>query len=317
MGLDDGPHTPMNNMSETYPPVKGHETWTVRSALEWASSVLSRSGIDEAGLNAELLLAHLLRLTRTRLSVEARRNLDPSLLEAYRVLVERRLSREPLQYIIGEVEFMGLPLYVDNSVLIPRPETEILVEKSLELIRSLSKERVSVLDIGTGSGNIAIALAKFSPCVQVTTIDISREALRTAARNLQRLQVERVVLSQADLFSDFLPGQSFDVIVSNPPYVSAVEFELLQPEIRLFEPRIATTDEGDGLSCIKRILTLAQQKLERSGAILLELGYGQAKDATEIASKCGLVKIAVHDDLSGVPRVLEAWRRDLQPLTNM
>jgi len=290
-------------------PVAMTETRTITSSLQWASALLSEHGIDDAKRNAELFLSHVLGSNRTRLYIDAHSGLDDRQAREFQSMILRRISREPLQYIIGETEFMGLTFHVDKSVLIPRPETEILVERVLQAIGAMSSEAITVLDIGTGSGNIATALACLCPRVEVTAMDNSAEALGMASRNVIRHAARNVMLVEADVFSEFLPGLQFDVIVSNPPYVSAGDFEGLQPEIRLFEPRNATTDGGDGFLFLRRILRVAPRKLRSGGAIFVELGYSQSDEAKKVAVECGLVDVTVHDDLAGIPRVLEGWMR--------
>lgn len=282
--------------------------WTIHDTVQWAELILAEAGVEESRLNAGLLLAHVLQIDRSRMLVDRDRLLDAQVLSKFQSLVQRRAAREPLQYILGETEFMGLPFLVDTSVLIPRPETEILVEKGLEAIREIARTPMRILDIGTGCGNIAISLSYYSPGVSVTAIDISADALNTAGKNLERHRVPGVALVHADLFAGFLPGARFEMVVSNPPYVSLEEFPSLQPEIRLFEPRIATTDEADGLRFLRRILVFAKERLADGGALLVELAHDQENDAKRMATEHGFTNVTVHPDISGVPRVLEVWR---------
>jgi release factor glutamine methyltransferase len=279
-------------------------TWKILSLLEWSAEHLSSRGFDDARLNAELLLAHVLHLSRIQLYTQHDRPLDMQELAAYKSLLQRRLKHEPLQYILGETEFMGLPLFVDTSVLIPRPETELLVEKTLETLHSVAKENLDILDIGTGSGNIAVALASRLPHAGVTALDVSAEALAVAARNIERHHLANVTLLQADVFSDFLPGKAFDIIASNPPYISAQDFEQLQPEIKDFEPKIATTDGGDGLRFIRRISGVAAEKLTPGGWLLMEIAFSQSTAVRAIVSGFGFHDVEVFADYAGIPRVV-------------
>jgi release factor glutamine methyltransferase len=285
------------------------QTWTVLSLLEWAGTYLGERGFDEPRLHVELLLAAVLKLRRLDLYLQFDRPLRPEELTAFKSLFKRRLNHEPLQYILGETEFMGLRLAVASGVLIPRPETEVLVERAVEEIRGLGARPVTVADIGTGSGNIAISLARFVPTTTVTAIDVSARALVIAGANCERNQVSNVRLQEADIFADALGSSTFDVIVSNPPYVSLGEFAQLPEEIRVYEPRMATTDEGDGYRFIKRIVSLASRHLNPGGHLLMEIGFGQGETARRIAESAGLVEGCLHPDLAGIPRVLAARRR--------
>lgn len=282
--------------------------WTILSLIEWSADHLSSRGFEDCRLNAELLLAHVLQLSRVQLYTQYDRPLSFAELTSYRDLFRRRLTHEPLQYILGETEFMGLPLFVNSTVLIPRPETEQLVERSLEALRRIGNETPAVLDIGTGSGNIAIALGIQFPNAKVTAVDISAAALETAARNVERHQIKNITLLQADVFTDFLPDETFDLIVSNPPYIAAAEFGTLQPEVRDFEPRIATTDGGDGFRFIRRISELAMKKLNPGGWLLMEIAYNQFEHSRAIATQAGLSGVEVLSDLSGVPRIVRGQK---------
>jgi release factor glutamine methyltransferase len=289
-------------------PVPTTERWTILSLVERTTAHLVENRIDEARLNTELLLAHVLNFSRLQLYTNFDRPISVEELSLFRKLILRRLKREPLQYILGETDFMGFPLYVNQYVLIPRPETELLVEKTRDLIIPLRLERVDILDIGTGSGNIPIALEKFIENAAITSMDVSAEAQQVALRNFERNKISRVTLIQASVFDDFLPGISFDVIVSNPPYISENEFAELQPEIKDYEPRIATTDGGDGLTFVRRICAVAQEKLRPTGFVLIEIAYNQSDEALRIAREVGLRFPAVHKDYDGHPRILSAQK---------
>jgi len=279
---------------------------TVNALLTWASELLAQSGVHEASLNTELLLAHTLGLERLRLKLDGQRELNPDEFLLFSSLIDRRMRREPLQYILGTADFMGLRFGVNPDVLIPRPETEVLVEKALELLRTSTVAAPEVLDIGTGSGNIALSIKHHFHSAQVTAMDISKRALSIAIGNSRTNTIEGVVFLEADVFGDFLPGKKFDMILSNPPYVSRDEFGSLDPEIRTYEPRIATTDGSDGFRFLRRLLETVPGHLLPGGSILVEIGYGQAAGAADYAKHYGLTRIRVYEDLSGVPRVLAA-----------
>jgi release factor glutamine methyltransferase len=282
------------------------QRWTVLSLVEWSTHHLVVHGFDEARLHVELLLSHVLGLSRLQLYTNFDRPLSPQELTSFRDLFKRRLTHEPLQYIIGETEFMGLPFFVDKRVLIPRPETELLVQKAIDAMRSIDKEEIEVLDIGTGSGNIPVAIAKFVNNCNITSLDVSKDAIDVARVNAERNNVPRVTFLNTDIFSDDLPPQRFDVIISNPPYIAINEMDALQPEVRDYEPRIATTDLADGYRFIRRIAAVAQQKLEENGYFFMEIAYNQSELTKKILEQGGLREVIVHADYAGHPRIATA-----------
>ncbi len=282
------------------------KTWTILALIEWGTGYLNERGFEDARLNIELLLSHILQYKRIDLYTKFDRPLSEPELAEFKAVLRRRLTHEPLQYITGETEFMGIPLYVNPSVLIPRPETEELVEKALEWMKTRTVDRIDVLDVGTGSGNIPIAIERFSPVANVTSIDISTEALGVAASNMERHGCSRILLQQCNVFDDVLPGRTFDMVIANPPYISTREFELLAPDIKEFEPVIATTDNGDGLRFIRRICELAKARLRSEGMLFVEIAHNQGVDATGIATDAGLAEVKVLRDLSGNERMLTA-----------
>jgi release factor glutamine methyltransferase len=283
-------------------------SWTILTLIEWGAQYLKERGFEDARLNIELLLSHVLHLKRIDLYTNFDRPLEAKALGEFKSVLQRRLKHEPIQYIIGEAEFMGIPLYVNPSVLIPRPETEELVEKVLEWIKGLEAPRIEVLDIGTGSGNIPIAIERFSSNSHITSIDVSAEALEVAARNVERHHCSRVALARLDVFAEILPGKMFDVIVANPPYISAAELQGLQPEVRDFEPKVATSDNADGLRLVRRICKVAAKKLRAGGLLLMEVAYNQGAEAKRIALEVGLSNVDVLSDLAGNERMLQGRR---------
>lgn len=297
----------MHHIAATSPPTD--QRWTVLSLVEWSTNYLIEHGFDEARLHAELLLAHVLQCTRLQLYMNFDRPLTADELSAYRSLFKRRLTHEPLQYIIGETEFMGLPISINLEVLIPRPETEQLVEHAISIIRAVEKESVDVLDIGTGSGNIAIAIAKLAPKTLVTSLEVSPAALNLAQQNVERNAVKNVSLVRGDVFEAFLPDRVFDVIISNPPYISIEEHSKLEPEVRDFEPHLAVTDGADGYRFIRRICDVAFHKLREGGSLLMEIAYNQSDQTMAIAESAGLAEVRVLADFSGNPRILVAEKK--------
>lgn len=286
------------------------KTWTILEVISASTDYLKSKGIDDARLNAELLLAHVLGCRR----IDLYANFDQLLKDAerahYKALLKRRVAREPLQYIVGETEFMGLRFFVNRRVLVPRPDTELLVERTVDLCRQYQEEtqRIQVLDIGTGSGNIAVAVARFVGNAYVTGIDISAEALEVAKRNVEAHKLaERVALKQADVIKNSIQsvGEPFDIIVSNPPYISKEDFRYLSPEIRDYEPRFAACDEADGSIFFRRISEIAKRLLRGDGHLLFEVGFGQSEKVQEIMGKSGFTELEVFKELVGIERVVK------------
>jgi release factor glutamine methyltransferase len=287
--------------------------WTLRELMRTAIDYLAEKGFDEARLTVELLLSHVLNLQRIELYTNFDRPISQKELTIFRTLFARRLKHEPVQYIVQSAFFMGLQFEVDSQVLIPRPETETLVEEVLLECKKRFPDPLRVLDVGTGSGNIAISVAKYAPNANVTAIDINPEALIVAHGNAQRHQVvSRIEFLQADIFQlkDELKYE-YDVIVSNPPYVSVDEWETLQPEVRNFEPRHAITDDGNGFSFYKQLLILSDRLLKPDGLFAVEVGFGQSPHVELLLSSAGYIDITSVYDLQKIPRVIRA-RKPLQ-----
>ena len=277
---------------------------TVLEALNGASDYLQNKGIKSARLNSELLLAHILNCKRLELYLSFDRPLQKSETDSYRELLKRRSTFEPLQYIISKVEFYGLEFEVNSSVLIPRPETELLVEAVIESVKK--DERISILDIGSGSGNIAVALAKNIPSSKVIGLDISEKAVETSIRNAKLNGVEnQVMFIQKNILNGIdVPQSDFDVVVSNPPYVSINDFNNLDPELRLYEPKIALTDESDGLSFYNKITVLSRSLLKENGKIFFEIGAGQSEAVKSILLENNFTNIIIKKDYSEIERII-------------
>ena len=284
-------------------------TW--KDYLADAEQKLVDAGVEDAQTNVEYLAANVLGLSeRAALRGKLNEEVSQDDADAFNALLLRRINREPLQYILGEWEFYGIPVTLNSSVLIPRPETEILVEQALKEAKHFTG-RISVLDIGTGSGCIAIALAKYLPKASMLGVDLSEAAVQLARRNADRVLDshfrgnDKIIFRVADIFSDeWIEGRKFDLIVSNPPYISRADFETLEPELKDFEPRAALTDESDGLTFYKRIAEVAPNFLSKNGRLLVELGYGMAGSVTELMLSVGLEVLRIENDLAGVPRVI-------------
>ena len=277
---------------------------TVLQAINLSTEYLEKKGIESSRLNAELLLASILTCKRFDLYLKFDQPLKENEISLYREYIARRGKFEPLQYITCEVEFYGLNFKVSSAVLIPRPETEILVE--LIINKYKDKPGLTVLDIGTGSGNIPVALAKNLPGSKIVTIDISEEALIVAKQNAELNGVtENIEFIQQDIFNNSFPNNfHFDLIVSNPPYVEKNEYGNLQEEIVNYEPRIAVTDEGDGYSFYKRIVEISKIHLKPGGELYFEMAKGQSNQITSILESSGLKEIKIIKDYLQIERVI-------------
>jgi release factor glutamine methyltransferase len=284
---------------------------TVRELVADGIAQLEAAGISEARANAEYLAAHILNYSdRSDLRAAYASAVSPEEAKAFGQLIERRKKREPLQYILGEWEFYGLPIFVTPDVLIPRPETEILVEETLRESGQFA-DPPTILDIGTGSGAIPLALSSHLPSSMIYAMDTSAAALKVAKRNAERLGVRQVQWFEADLFDNsWIPklAGKIDLLVSNPPYVSTSEFENLEPELRMFEPREALTDNASGLTFYERIAEIAPTLLSRNGRVLVELGFGQAEQVRAIMERQHIRIERVVRDLANIERVLVGRR---------
>ncbi len=290
-------------------------TWTVLALLNEASRYLSRKGVSTPRLDAEVLLAHVLECRRIDLYLRHDQPIDPSELDGFRELLRRRGRREPVAYLTGTKEFWSLPLHVTPQVLVPRPETELLVEVALGRIcpgTGQGPGTMRVLEIGTGSGAVAIAIAKEAgDGVQVVATDVSAGALEVARANARRFQVEdRISFLQGDLFEALGPGaDQFSMVVSNPPYVPTDEIAALPPEVKEHEPLVAMDGGKEGLEVIGRILEQAPGWLEDGGSLLLEVGDGQRPRVEERLRQIGSWRRwEWHRDLAGRQRVVHATK---------
>lgn len=268
---------------------------------------LDAAGIDpgEARLEAEVLLRHVLGSDRATFLARRQEAMPAEAAQRFADLIERRLAREPLAYITGHREFFGLDFLVDRRVLIPRPETEGLVERAIATAGRLSRtQRLTIADVGTGSGCIAIALTARLLQAQVVAIDVSVEALALAQENAQRLAVAgRISFLDGDLLQP-LAGRA-DLIVSNPPYIAGAAIDTLQPEIARFEPRRALDGGSDGLDAIRRLLAQAPAHVQPGGAVLVEFGEGQGTAVAALARAAfPSARVAVENDLAGLERYL-------------
>ena len=279
---------------------------SVLEIIQKSSEFLSARGVESARLNAELLIGHALELKRMQLYLQFERLLTEPELEKIRPLVKRRSQREPLQYIIGTVEFGGLKLKVDRRALIPRPETELLIEKIVGLCVQPPQ---SVLDLGTGTGAIALALAKAFSEAQITAVDVSPEALALAAENVLASGFgPRVRLINSAWFKGLQPEDRFELIVSNPPYLTDAETDAAAPEVRGHEPRSALVGGLDGLVDLREIISAASPFLAPGGLLALETGIAQHAELMTLAAAHGFERIESGRDLTGRDRFIFAWK---------
>lgn len=278
------------------------ETWTILKILTWTREYLASKGVENARLEAEWLLCATTGLDRVGLYLNFERPLNETELSAYRNMVARRGRREPLQHILGTQEFFGLEFEVSPQVLIPRHDTETLVTAALEA----APDAIRVLDVGTGSGCIAIAIARHLPDAHVTAVDISAAALDVAKRNASRngVQVEFLLGSLLDP----VPGRTFDLIVSNPPYIPSEEIAGLEPEVKHGDPRQALDGGEDGLDIYRRLIPAASGHLAPGGWLLVEVGAGQAADVAGLFAGAGFGVIRVLTDPGGIERVVGGAR---------
>lgn len=278
--------------------------WTIFDVLAWATQDFRTRGFSSPRLDAELLLAHALSQDRVALVVRAKELVDHAVLERFRSAVKRRRLAEPVSYILGEREFFGRPFRVDKRVLIPRPDTEILVEVSL---RRTSERSMSLraLDLCTGSGAVAITLARERPTSFFLGVDISADALSVARDNQLRLGAYNAAFAEGDLFEPKAVSlHAWDLVTANPPYISSEEFPRLPRDVRDYEPRLALLSEGDGLSFYRLIIVNARRHLARGGVLAVEVGAGQAPAVRDLFQLHGYVHIEVARDYGGHERVV-------------
>ncbi len=292
---------------------KKHKKWTLIELLNVTADYLAEKEFEEARLNAERLLAHALGMSRIELYTNYDRPLTPDELAGFKSLLKRRLAHEPLQYILGEAEFYSLPFKVSPAVLIPRPETELLVEQVVSHCRNVfaDEDEIQILEIGTGSGCIAIALAKNISNAVLTAVDISHEALKIAYGNARAHEAD-VAFHERDALKPWPPEylNLFDVVVSNPPYVSFAEYESLPPEIKNYEPKIGLLGGNDGLEFYRKFSNILPTLLKPNAYAFFEIGERQAASVRNIYSDSGFSGIRIIDDLAGKNRIVKMhWNR--------
>ncbi|HEX4052753.1 MAG TPA: peptide chain release factor N(5)-glutamine methyltransferase [Tepidisphaeraceae bacterium] len=289
-------------------------TWTVRRLLEWTSPFFTRKGVDSPRLSAELLLAHVLAIPRIKLYTDYERVLDPQHLSAYRELVRRAAEDEPVAYLTGRAHFFSLEFHVTRDVLIPRPDTETLVENVIQLIRHQpGLESARILDLCTGSGCVAAAIAHNVKGAVVVATDISEKAVAIACENLKGLGLaDRVTVEQGDLFAPLdrlADRQPYHLLVANPPYIPTSQIPQLERSVREYEPLAALDGGPDGLAFHRRILAESPGRLVPGSHIFLEIAFDQADAARRLAGEYpGFTDVRILKDHAGHDRVLTARR---------
>ena len=287
------------------------EIWTTRRLLEWTADYFQNRGLDHPRLEAELLLASALGTNRVGLYLQYDEVPNDAQRARFRELVKRRAAGEPAAYLIGRKDFYSLDFEVDASVLIPRPETETIVLEAVEYLRGRARDSGEsaprVLDIGTGSGALAVAIAKNVPGARLTAVDISAPALENARKNAQTHGVAgRIDFRLSDLFAAVAPEEKFTLIVSNPPYVSRAEYEALDISVKNYEPRIALLSGEKGTEIVERILAAAPEHLEPNGRILIEISPMIAEAALGLLEASPFGQIKIINDYAGRKRVISA-----------
>jgi release factor glutamine methyltransferase len=289
--------------------VSAPDSWSIGSVLRWAAEDFAKRGNSSSRLDAELLLGHVLGVDRIRLVLDAARPLGAEELAAFRALIIRRRRGEPIAYIRGEREFYGRRFVVDARVLVPRPDTETLVEVALTRTRPRALYG-RALDLCTGSGCVAVTFALERRTWRVTATDLSEAALLLAAENARRLGAAwNTRFASGDLFAATDPGERFELVTANPPYIPAGEIPTLDADVRDFEPRLALDGGPDGLTLVRRIVQDARERLVPGGVLALEVAYDQAPRTHALLEEHGYAEVERRRDYGGHERVVSAvWR---------
>lgn len=282
------------------------ELWTIGRILKWTEQYFKQKNIESPRLDAEVLLSHILGRERIYLYVHFDEPLEPAELARYREAIKQRVQRVPVAYIIGEKEFMGLTFKVTEDTLVPRPDTEILVQAAIERLRARG-DAPRFADIGTGTGAICLSVLHFLPKAQADTVDISPAARAVAEENAAALEVaDRVTFHTGDLLAP-LAGQCYDAILSNPPYIPDGDIAALAPEVRLKEPRTALAGGKDGLDFYRRLTADAPAHLKDGGFLAVEVGIHQAAPVAALAVPA-FSHTEILKDYAGIERVVIAWK---------
>jgi len=295
------------------------QTWTIQKLLNWITEYLTNKGIDSPRLSAELLLSHVVGLKRIELYMQFDKPVAEQQLEHLRDLVKRAGQHEPIAYLVGRTEFYSLGLNITPDCMIPRPETELLVERAIEFLRTHNTGTQFVCDLCTGSGCIAVAIAKNYPNARIIATDICDTALAVAAGNVEKHQLkDRITLLCGDLFDPIITGldvnklvpdsdRGFDLIVCNPPYVSNTEYEKLDRNVKDYEPKVALFAGVDGLDIYRRVIEKADRFLKPDAALMLEVGYAQGRAVKELLEQTStFAEIKIEKDFQNNDRIVSA-----------
>ena len=276
----------------------------ISEALEFAKNNLKKQGIDSFGIDALLILCHSLVCTKEKIIFNPNLALTPDEESKFLANLKRRESREPISHILGKREFFGFDFTVSKDVLDPRADSESLIELALETFPD-KDENLEILELGVGSGCLILTLLKLFPNCAAVAVDQSPKALEMAKKNAKNLEIaNRIKLLKSDWFSNLDAAQKFDLIISNPPYIESQQIELLEAEVKNFEPRAALDGGDDGLDCYRDIAGNAGKFLKDSGFLILEIGRGQEEDVKEIFTQAGLKFVKEKQDLAGIIRAL-------------
>lgn len=286
------------------------EAWTTRKLLDWLRSALKDKGIDDARLCAELLVAHVLGCQRLRLYMEADRPAMPDELTRLRDLAKRALNHEPVQYLVGEASFYGISLKADKRALIPRPETQTLVDEAVAAIKTIEGRAPLVADVCTGSGCVAIAIASQAPNAILHACDVDAHALSLATENIERTGLTaRITTFEGDLLASLPDGEPYDTIVANPPYIPDDEWDAVASNVKDHEPTHALRGGADGLDLVLPLVAQAAERLQPGGLLAIEVAAARAEAALALLTsddrygECRIVR-----DFAGRPRVVAALR---------
>ena len=280
---------------------KKKKNWTVIDIIRWGTDYFTEKNIDSPRLTIELLLCKILECERISLYTNFEKPLSDDELYRLRELIKRRIKREPLQFILGKTKFYDSDLFLNNSTIVPRPETELLVEYADKIIKS-NPEIEYILDIGTGSGCTAIPLAKRYPDKNFHAIDINPKALILAEKNAIYNGLKNINFYELDILK-MTPNQKFDLIISNPPYISQVEYQILEPEVLYYEPKEALTDNSDGLTFYRRFSEIFREILESNGKFILEIAYNQSDEVFQLFNQKGY-KVNFVKDWNSINRIV-------------
>lgn len=283
--------------------------WTIMKLVQWATTYFDTHDIDSPRATAEILLSHVLNTRRIDLYLRYDQPLTPDELERFKVLIKRRMNREPVAYILGCKEFWSMGLHITRDVLIPRPETECLVEKSLGMLAvDANMKSKLILELGTGCGAVILALASENPRHSYWATDISINAIRIARQNAMQNDLNgKIHFIAGDWFAPLGSKTGvFDLIVSNPPYIKSGDLAQLQPEIHAYEPLLALDGAADGLHCLRHIIQSAYRFLKPGGALILEIGHDQKASLKQMIAECGEYEgVSFYQDYSGYDRILQ------------